>query len=44
VHLGAAASQMEKRGIHTERGDVNHRIEVTNSKLRQINFNSEISK
>lgn len=36
VHLGAAASQMEKRGIATERGDLNREIEVTNQKLRQL--------
>lgn len=36
VHLGVAASQMEKRGILTERGDMNRAIEVTNSQLRQI--------
>jgi tRNA(Phe) wybutosine-synthesizing methylase Tyw3 len=28
--------QMEKRGIRTERGDINQGIEVANSKLRQI--------
>jgi len=36
VHLGAAASQMERRGIRTERGDINREIEVTNQKLRQL--------
>jgi hypothetical protein len=36
VHLGSAASQMEKRGINTERGDMNRAIEVTNSELRQL--------
>ena len=36
VHLGAAASAMEKRGIRTERGDLNREIEVTNQKLRQL--------
>jgi len=36
IHLGAAASQMERRGIHTERGDINREIEVTNQKLRQL--------
>jgi len=36
VHLGAAASQMEKRGIATERGDINREIMVTNQQLRQI--------
>ena len=36
VHLGVAASAMEKRGIRTERGDINREIEVTNQKLRQL--------
>ena len=27
---------MEKRGIRTERGDLNREIEVTNQKLRQL--------
>ena len=36
VHLGVAAFQMEKRGIRTERGNINREIEVTNQKLRQL--------
>jgi len=36
IHLGVAAHQMEKRGIRTERGDINREIEVTNQKLRQL--------
>ena len=36
VHLGVSASAMEKRGIRTERGDLNREIEVTNQKLRQL--------
>lgn len=36
VHFGVAASAMEKRGIRTERGDLNREIEVTNQKLRQL--------
>ena len=36
VHLGVAASAMEKRGIRTERGDINREIEVTNQRLRQL--------
>lgn len=36
VHLGVAAFQMEKRGIRTERGNLNREIEVTNQKLRQL--------
>ena len=36
VHLGVAASAMEKRGIRTERGDLNREIEVSNQRLRQL--------
>ena len=36
VHLGVAAFQMEKRGIASERGNLNHEIEVTNQHLRQL--------
>ena len=36
VHLGVAAFQLEKRGIRTERGNLNHEIEITNQKLRQL--------
>jgi len=36
VHMGAAASQMEKRGIRTERGDMNRSIEITNKEIRQL--------
>ncbi len=36
VHLGVAASAIEKCGIRTERGDLNREIEVTNQKLRQL--------
>ena len=34
--LGVAAFQMEKRGIATERGNINRSIEVTNQQLRQL--------
>ena len=34
VHLGVVASAMEKRGIRTERGDLDREIEVTNERLR----------
>jgi len=37
VHLGVAVSQMEKRGIKTDRGNINRDIEITNQKLRQLN-------
>lgn len=36
IHLGTAASQMQKRGIRTERGDINREIEISNQKLRQL--------
>lgn len=36
VHLGVAASAMEKRGIRTDRGDLNREIELTNRQLRQL--------
>jgi hypothetical protein len=36
IHLGVAASQMEKRGIRTERGYINRDIEVSNRNLRQL--------
>ena len=36
VHLGAAASQMERRGIRTERGDINREIEITNRHIQQL--------
>lgn len=42
VHLGVAAFQMEKRGIRTERGNLNREIEISNQKLRQLK--SRISK
>jgi len=36
VHLGVAASAMEKRGIRTERGDINRQVELDNKILRQL--------
>jgi uncharacterized protein YpuA (DUF1002 family) len=35
VHLGVSATQMERRGIVTDRGNINREIVVTNSGLRQ---------
>ena len=35
VHLGPAASQMEKRGIRTDKGDLNRWIRKTNAMLRE---------
>ena len=36
VHLGPAASQMEKRGIHTDKGEVNRQIAANNKLLKEI--------
>lgn len=36
VHLGVAASALEKRGIRTERGDINRQVELDNKMLRQL--------
>jgi uncharacterized protein (DUF2267 family) len=36
VHLGMAAAQMERKGIPTERGNLNREIEVSNKLLRQL--------
>ncbi|MFR0844186.1 MAG: hypothetical protein ACLSH2_06715 [Oscillospiraceae bacterium] len=36
VHLGVAAFQMEKRGIRTERGNLNREIEVTNQQSAAV--------
>lgn len=42
VHMGVAAFQMEKRGIRTQRGDINRRVQLDNKMLRQLR--SRISK
>ena len=36
VHVGVAASQMEKKGIVTERGELNRNIKAANRILREI--------
>jgi len=36
VHLGVASAQMERRGVVTERGNVNREIIITNRHLRQL--------
>lgn len=41
-HLGTAASQMEKRNIKTERGDVNRYVRLIN-KMIQF-YNDEIAR
>jgi ATP-dependent exoDNAse (exonuclease V) alpha subunit len=37
VHMGVSATQMERKGIRTERGDQNRVIADTNRELRQTN-------
>jgi ATP-dependent exoDNAse (exonuclease V) alpha subunit len=37
IHLGPAAHQMEKRGIRTDRGDINRAIVIGNKQLAQLN-------
>ncbi|GHV32080.1 hypothetical protein FACS18949_02000 [Clostridia bacterium] len=36
VHLGVSVTQMERRGIVTDRGNVNREIEFSNSQIRQL--------
>ena len=36
IKLGKAAHQMEKRGIRTERGDINRDIAITNQEIRRL--------
>ena len=36
IHLGVAAHQMEKRGIDTDRGNINRAIKFANQKLRNL--------
>ena len=36
IHIGVAASQMERKGIRTERGNMNRSIEVTNGQIRSL--------
>jgi len=36
IHMGVAASQMEKKGIKTDRGNINRQAEVSNNQLRQL--------
>jgi len=40
IHLGQEAHQMEKRGIRTERGDRNRKINGINNELRQLKARS----
>ena len=36
IHMGVAASQMEKKGIKTERGDINRQVIVSNNQICQL--------
>ena len=36
IHMGVAASQMERRGIRTEKGDINRQIAEDNKLLKEI--------
>ena len=36
IHMGVAASQMERRGIQTEKGDINRQIAADNKLLKEI--------
>jgi hypothetical protein len=36
IHMGVAASQMEKKGIKTDRGDINRQAEITNNQMKQL--------
>jgi hypothetical protein len=36
IHLSVAAAQMERKGIRTERGNINREIEFTNKQIRQL--------
>jgi len=39
VHLGVAASQMEQKGITTDRGSINREVESANRKLAELGRN-----
>lgn len=36
IHMGVAASQMERRGIRTEKGDINRQIAADNKLLKEL--------
>jgi len=36
IHMGVAATQMERRGIQTEKGDINRQIAADNKLLKEI--------
>ena len=35
IHMGVAASQMEKKGIRTDKGNHNRQVAITNSEIKQ---------
>ena len=37
IHLGVVANDLEKKGVATERGDINRAIKKKNARLREIN-------
>lgn len=37
IHLGVQSSQMENKGIQTDRGDINREIKQNNKKIEEIN-------
>jgi ATP-dependent exoDNAse (exonuclease V) alpha subunit len=36
IHMGVAASQMEKKGIKTNRGNITRQAEISNNQMRQL--------
>ena len=36
IHMGVSATQMERKGIHTEKGDINRRIREQNAELHRL--------
>jgi hypothetical protein len=42
--MGAAASRMEKRGVKTDRGDINRQATITNNQMRQTKARIKKSK
>ncbi|MBR5091797.1 MAG: MobA/MobL family protein, partial [Ruminiclostridium sp.] len=36
IHLGVSATQMERKGIRTEKGDINRRIKAQNAELHRL--------
>jgi ABC-type phosphate transport system auxiliary subunit len=36
IHMGVSATQMERKGIRTEKGDINRRIKEQNAELHRL--------